>query len=96
MAGVLFILSPRRMRYHFGMHPGPVQPRNVAYQDSAMKPTQLMELADKQEREQRVGQPPAPRVHELTPRLWKELFARNQAHSDLQQASVWSSGGVAN
>lgn len=32
---------------------------------------------------QRVGQHPADRVHELTPRLWKQLFAANPLRSDL-------------
>ena len=32
---------------------------------------------------QRVGQHPANRVHELTPRLWKQLFAANPLHSPL-------------
>jgi transposase len=35
---------------------------------------------------QRVGQHPASRVHELTPRLWKELFAHNPLRSDLHQS----------
>ena len=33
---------------------------------------------------QRVGQHPANLVHQLTPRLWKELFAANPLRSDLQ------------
>ena len=32
---------------------------------------------------QRVGQHPASRVEELTPRLWKEKFANNPLQSDL-------------
>ena len=32
---------------------------------------------------QRVGQHPASRVHELTPRLWKQLFANNPLRSPL-------------
>ena len=32
---------------------------------------------------QRVGQPPASEVHQLTPRLWKPLFAANPLRSDL-------------
>ena len=32
---------------------------------------------------QRVGQHPASRVAELTPRLWKEHFAANPLRSDL-------------
>lgn len=32
---------------------------------------------------QRVGQHPASRVHELTPRLWKQLFASNPLRSPL-------------
>ena len=32
---------------------------------------------------QRVGQHPASRVHELTPRLWKQMFAANPLRSDL-------------
>jgi hypothetical protein len=32
---------------------------------------------------QRVGQHPANRVHELTPRLWKQLFAHNPLRSPL-------------
>ena len=32
---------------------------------------------------QRVGQHPASRVHELTPRLWKQLFAGNPLRSAL-------------
>lgn len=35
---------------------------------------------------QRVGQHPAARVAELTPRLWKSLFAANPLRSDLQLA----------
>jgi hypothetical protein len=34
---------------------------------------------------QRVGQHPASRVHELTPRMWKSLFAGNPLHSPLHQ-----------
>jgi transposase len=34
---------------------------------------------------QRVGQHPASRVHELTPRIWKQLFADNPLRSDLHQ-----------
>jgi hypothetical protein len=33
---------------------------------------------------QRVGQHPAYLAHQLTPRLWKELFAANPLRSDLQ------------
>jgi hypothetical protein len=36
---------------------------------------------------QRVGQHPAARVAELTPRLWKQHFAGNPLHSDLSLAS---------
>ena len=36
---------------------------------------------------QRVGQHPAARVHELTPRLWKENFAENPLRSALYRAS---------
>jgi hypothetical protein len=32
---------------------------------------------------QRVGEHPASRVHELTPRLWKQLFAANPLRSAL-------------
>ena len=32
---------------------------------------------------QRVGQHPASEVHQLTPRLWKPLFAANPLRSDL-------------
>ncbi len=32
---------------------------------------------------QRVGQQPASKVHELTPRLWKTHFASNPLRSDL-------------
>ena len=32
---------------------------------------------------QRVGQHPASRVHELTPRLWKQRFAANPLRSPL-------------
>ena len=32
---------------------------------------------------QRVGQHPASQVHQLTPRLWKQLFATNPLRSDL-------------
>ncbi|MFZ6691028.1 hypothetical protein [Undibacterium sp. SXout20W] len=32
---------------------------------------------------QRVGQHPASKVHELTPGLWKTLFAANPSKSDL-------------
>lgn len=34
---------------------------------------------------QRVGQHPASRVHELTPRMWKSLFADNPLRSPLHQ-----------
>ncbi len=34
---------------------------------------------------QRVGQHPASRVHELTPRLWKPLFAENPLRSPLHR-----------
>lgn len=33
---------------------------------------------------QRVGQHPAHLVHQLTPRLWKQLFAANPLRSDLK------------
>ncbi len=36
---------------------------------------------------QRVGQHPASRVHELTPRMWKQLFADNPLRSHLHQTS---------
>lgn len=36
---------------------------------------------------QRVGQHPASKVHELTPRLWKTLFAANPLRSDLYAIS---------
>lgn len=32
---------------------------------------------------QRVGQPPASLVRQLTPRIWKEMFAANPLRSDL-------------
>lgn len=34
---------------------------------------------------QRVGQHPASRAHELTPRMWKQLFADNPLRSPLHQ-----------
>ncbi len=34
---------------------------------------------------QRIETHPARRVHELTPRLWKELFAANPLPSDLDR-----------
>lgn len=37
---------------------------------------------------QRVGQHPASRVHELTPRLWKQLFADNPLRSPLHRISA--------
>ena len=37
---------------------------------------------------QRVGQHPASRVHELTPRLWKHLFADNPLRSPLHNSRV--------
>ena len=37
---------------------------------------------------QRVGQHPASKVHELTPRLWKQLFADQPLRSDLHQSTV--------
>ena len=37
---------------------------------------------------QRVGQHPASKVHELTPRLWKQLFADKPLRSDLYQATT--------
>jgi transposase len=36
---------------------------------------------------QRVGQHPASLVHELTPRIWKEMFAANPLRSDLHNLS---------
>lgn len=33
---------------------------------------------------QRIGQHPASKVHQLIPREWKQLFAKNPLHSDLQ------------
>ena len=36
----------------------------------------------------KLGQHPASRVHELTPRLWKQLFAHNPLRSDLHQTSL--------
>ena len=32
---------------------------------------------------QRVGQHPVSMMHQLTPRIWKEMFAENPLHSDL-------------
>jgi len=37
---------------------------------------------------QRVGEHPASRVHELTPRLWKQLFAHQPLRSALSQPST--------
>lgn len=37
---------------------------------------------------QRVGEHPAKRVAELTPRLWKRLFADNPLRSDIHQFPV--------
>lgn len=37
---------------------------------------------------QRVGQHPASKVHELTPRMWKQLFAANPLRSPLYQAAT--------
>jgi len=37
---------------------------------------------------QRVGQHPASKVHELTPRLWKQLFADKPLRSDLHQSTT--------
>lgn len=37
---------------------------------------------------QRVGQHPASRVHELTPRLWKQHFAQAPLRSDLNQCAA--------
>jgi hypothetical protein len=34
-----------------------------------------------------MGQHPASRVHELTPRLWEEHFAANPLRSDLRQSA---------
>ncbi len=39
---------------------------------------------------QRVGQHPASRVHELTPRMWKQLFADNPLRSPLHQAATFA------
>jgi len=36
---------------------------------------------------QRVGQHPASRVHELTPRMWKQIFANNPLRSPLHQST---------
>ena len=35
---------------------------------------------------QRVGQHPDSEIEELTPRVWKQLFARNPLRSDLEDA----------
>jgi hypothetical protein len=37
---------------------------------------------------QRVGQHPASRVHELTPRLWKEHFASNPLRSAVHRPGL--------
>jgi hypothetical protein len=37
---------------------------------------------------QRVGQHPASRVEELTPRLWKQFFASDSLRSSLHTASM--------
>ncbi len=42
---------------------------------------------------QRVGQHPANRVHELTPRLWKQLFATNPLRSPLHTRGVDKNAG---
>ncbi|QKS28102.1 MAG: IS66 family transposase [Candidatus Accumulibacter similis] len=39
---------------------------------------------------QRVGQHPADRVHELTPRCWKDLFAANPLRSPLHRQAPWA------
>jgi transposase len=44
---------------------------------------------------QRVGQHPASRMHELTPRLWKQLFAHNPLRSDLHQTGSPSNHAAA-
>ena len=36
---------------------------------------------------QRVGQQPASLVHQLMPRIWKEMFAENPLRSDLHNLS---------
>jgi transposase len=36
---------------------------------------------------QRIGQHPASKVHELTPRMWKKLFAHNPLRSDLHHVT---------
>jgi hypothetical protein len=37
---------------------------------------------------QRVGQHPASKVHELTPRMWKQLFTHNPLRSDLHHPAI--------
>ena len=37
---------------------------------------------------QRVSLHPASKVHELTPRLWKERFAQNPMQSDLERLRI--------
>jgi transposase len=37
---------------------------------------------------QRIGQHPASKVHELTPRMWKQLFAENPLRSPLHQTAT--------
>lgn len=44
---------------------------------------------------QRVARHPASRVHELTPRMWKQLFAHDPLRSDLRQPAASSAGSVA-
>jgi hypothetical protein len=41
---------------------------------------------------QRVGQHPASQVHQLTPRLWKALYASNPLRSDLHDIRERQSG----
>jgi len=41
---------------------------------------------------QRVGQHPASQVHQLTPRMWKELYASNPLRSDLHDSRERQSG----
>jgi transposase len=43
---------------------------------------------------QRVGQHPASRVHELTPRQWKTSFASNPLRSDLFNLSAQRNNAV--
>jgi hypothetical protein len=43
---------------------------------------------------QRIGQHPASLVHQLTPRIWKQMFSDNPLRSDLHYLSERRTGAA--